>query len=88
MAAAATSLLTRTLRPAALRPLGSAAAGMSTAAATKTYGNLKDDDRIFTNLYGRHDWGLKGAMQRVRGPLGCCCVACLGVCDCGIARWW
>lgn len=25
---------------------------------------LKDEDRIFTNLYGRHDWKLKGAMQR------------------------
>jgi len=25
---------------------------------------LKDQDRIFTNLYGEHDWGLKGAMAR------------------------
>jgi len=25
---------------------------------------LADKDRIFTNLYGIHDWGLKGAMQR------------------------
>ena len=25
---------------------------------------LADKDRIFTNLYGAHDWGLKGAMQR------------------------
>lgn len=25
---------------------------------------LKDEDRIFTNLYGRHDWRLKGAMSR------------------------
>ncbi|MEI2386120.1 NADH-quinone oxidoreductase subunit NuoF [Breoghania sp. JC706] len=25
---------------------------------------LKDQDRIFTNIYGLHDWGLKGAMQR------------------------
>ena len=25
---------------------------------------LSDKDRIFTNLYGIHDWGLKGAMQR------------------------
>jgi len=30
----------------------------------KSYGPLKDEDRIFTNLYGRHDWKLKGAMQR------------------------
>ncbi|MEZ5773815.1 MAG: NADH-quinone oxidoreductase subunit NuoF [Hyphomicrobiaceae bacterium] len=25
---------------------------------------LSDKDRIFTNLYGQHDWGLKGARQR------------------------
>lgn len=28
------------------------------------FGPLNDDDRIFTNLYGRHDWRLKGAMKR------------------------
>ena len=27
-------------------------------------GILQDKDRIFTNLYGRHDWGLEGAKQR------------------------
>jgi len=32
--------------------------------APKTYGPLHDDDRIFTNLYGRHDFKLKGAMSR------------------------
>lgn len=32
---------------------------------TKTkFGNLADQDRVFTNLYGRHDWRLKGAMKR------------------------
>ena len=25
---------------------------------------LQDKDRIFTNLYGFHDWGLEGAKQR------------------------
>ena len=25
---------------------------------------LKDQDRIFTNIYGLHDWGLEGAKQR------------------------
>ncbi len=25
---------------------------------------LHDKDRIFTNLYGRHDWGLEGALKR------------------------
>ncbi|TPP66619.1 Mitochondrial NADH:ubiquinone oxidoreductase NDUFV1/51 kDa subunit [Fasciola gigantica] len=29
-----------------------------------TYGPLADEDRIFTNLYGRHDWHLKGALKR------------------------
>jgi hypothetical protein len=29
-----------------------------------TFGNLADGDRIFTNLYGRHDWRLKGAFKR------------------------
>jgi len=28
------------------------------------YGDLKDEDRIFTNLYGRHDWGIAGAEAR------------------------
>ena len=30
----------------------------------KSFGNMKDEDRIFTNLYGRHDWKLKGAKKR------------------------
>lgn len=30
----------------------------------KTIGNLKDEDRIFTNLYGQHEWNLKGALSR------------------------
>ena len=29
------------------------------------FGPLADQDRIFTNLYGRHDWKLKGALSRV-----------------------
>lgn len=29
-----------------------------------TFGPLADEDRVFTNLYGRHDWRLKGAMKR------------------------
>uniref|UniRef100_A0A3B4Z6I3 NADH-ubiquinone oxidoreductase 51kDa subunit FMN-binding domain-containing protein n=1 Tax=Stegastes partitus TaxID=144197 RepID=A0A3B4Z6I3_9TELE len=28
------------------------------------FGPLSDQDRIFTNLYGRHDWRLKGALKR------------------------
>ncbi|KAJ3077577.1 ndufv1NADH dehydrogenase flavoprotein subunit 1 [Quaeritorhiza haematococci] len=34
------------------------------AAPKKSYGNLSDQDRIFTNLYGRHDFRLQGAMKR------------------------
>eukprot|EP01039_Chlorochromonas_danica_P021361 gene21361-26305_t len=43
---------------------------MSTAAApqepalTRVYGGLKDQDRIFTNLYGEKDWRLQAAMKR------------------------
>ena len=33
-------------------------------AAERTHGGLKDEDRIFTNLYGKHDPFLKGAMKR------------------------
>lgn len=29
-----------------------------------TFGNLSDEDRIFTNLYLRHDYRLKGALKR------------------------
>ncbi|XP_031344133.1 NADH dehydrogenase [ubiquinone] flavoprotein 1, mitochondrial-like isoform X2 [Photinus pyralis] len=29
-----------------------------------SYGKLKDEDRVFTNLYGRHDWRLQGALKR------------------------
>jgi len=36
----------------------------TTAEAPKGCGPLSDEDRIFTNLYGRHDWRLKGAMAR------------------------
>jgi len=30
----------------------------------RRYGGLKDQDRIFTNLYMKHDHGLKGAQSR------------------------
>uniref|UniRef100_A0A7R9DQY5 NADH dehydrogenase [ubiquinone] flavoprotein 1, mitochondrial n=1 Tax=Timema poppense TaxID=170557 RepID=A0A7R9DQY5_TIMPO len=36
----------------------------STPPAKTKYGPLSDQDRIFTNLYGRHDWRLKGALKR------------------------
>merc|ERR1712013_691163 len=36
--------------------------GQATQTKTK-FGPMADADRIFTNIYGRHDWRLKGAMQ-------------------------
>lgn len=30
----------------------------------KIFGPLSDQDRIFTNLYGQHDWGLKSALKQ------------------------
>merc|ERR1712178_550402 len=41
-----------------------AAAGGTTVIADVNNAPLEDQDRIFTNLYGRHDWRLKGAMAR------------------------
>ena len=40
--------------------------GLSTSSSRsdRTYGGLRDEDRLFTNLYGRHDWHLKGAKAR------------------------
>jgi len=32
--------------------------------AKTKFGPLSDEDRIFRNLYGRHDWRLKGALAR------------------------
>lgn len=42
----------------------SAAAGTPPPQTKTTFGPLADQDRIFTNLYGRHDWRLKGALKR------------------------
>jgi NADH dehydrogenase (ubiquinone) flavoprotein 1 len=36
----------------------------SLSTVKRTYGALKDEDRIFTNLYGIHDPFLKGSMKR------------------------
>lgn len=35
------------------------------ASSAKTYGNLKDSDRIFTNVYKDSDPYIKGALRRV-----------------------
>ena len=66
----------RRLRGLSSAAAGPPAAGAAAAAAppppppppppepTRTYGGLKDADRIFTNLYGKHDPMLKGALKR------------------------
>jgi NADH dehydrogenase (ubiquinone) flavoprotein 1 len=49
----------------AIRNQSAAAAAAVPPKQTKTkFGGLKDSDRIFTNLYGRHDFKLKGALSR------------------------
>lgn len=50
-------------RAVACTRLSSTATASSPPAKT-SFGNMKDEDRIFTNLYGRHDWKLKGAIER------------------------
>ncbi|NXU53761.1 NDUV1 dehydrogenase, partial [Turnix velox] len=37
---------------------------LQTAPKKTQFGSLRDEDRIFTNLYGRHDWRLQGALRR------------------------
>ena len=53
-------------RPKALvRQLSTpASAAAPIPVAPKVYGGLKDQDRIFTNLYGEGDWRLAAAMKR------------------------
>jgi NADH dehydrogenase (ubiquinone) flavoprotein 1 len=54
------------------RAAASVAGGLpprATYATLRAYGGLKDQDRIFTNLYGKHDFGIKGALKRVRRSL-------------------
>lgn len=48
------------------RVFSTAATGINSSSSgpPKIIGNLRDEDRIFTNLYGRHDWNLKGALSR------------------------
>lgn len=48
--------------PAARQPLASVV--LRFYSTERSYGNLKDSDRIFTNLYNDGDFGLKGALKR------------------------
>ncbi|KAJ7580992.1 hypothetical protein C8J56DRAFT_958766 [Mycena floridula] len=64
MLSVASTSLKATSRPLA----GKLAAGRSFATVAdppvRRYGGLKDQDRIFTNVYCKHDHGLKGAKSR------------------------
>merc|ERR1712137_1089790 len=63
MALTKVNLLTKSLGVQTLSAVG--VRFNSTAPSTKTtFGPLKDEDRIFTNLYGRHDWRVDGALKR------------------------
>ncbi|CAD6195332.1 unnamed protein product [Caenorhabditis auriculariae] len=68
MGSAAVALGARLLCNSAARisVRGAATAAPEKPAKTEktSFGNLKDTDRIFTNLYGRHDYRLKGSMAR------------------------
>lgn len=56
-------MLANAIKPSLLKPLASniAKKTFATVAGAKP---LTDEDRIWTNLYGRHDWSLKGALKR------------------------
>ncbi|CAG8701564.1 14808_t:CDS:2, partial [Cetraspora pellucida] len=61
------TLLLEAFQAIRLRPVFKGIASFATVqnpTAGRTYGNLKDEDRIFTNLYSRHDFRLKGALKR------------------------
>jgi len=63
------ALQTACLRPtlvqsANFKGLSNFATIQNTPSVSRTYGGLKDQDRIFTNLYSRHDFRLKGALKR------------------------
>jgi len=47
-------------------PVGAASNNGAVTMVTqvRSHGGLADEDRIFTNIYGRHDWRLKGALSR------------------------
>jgi hypothetical protein len=50
-----------------VRPLGRRNLATVQNTPVRRYGGLKDQDRIFTNAYLRHDHSIKGAL--VRYPL-------------------
>ncbi|CAB4482721.1 NADH-ubiquinone oxidoreductase 51 kDa subunit mitochondrial precursor [Rhizophagus irregularis] len=59
-----TCLRTTFVRSANFKGISKFATVQSETPVSRTYGGLKDQDRIFTNLYSRHDFGLEGAKKR------------------------
>merc|ERR1719433_1910938 len=60
-----TRLLARPISGAVNAGSSIAVRQQSTETPAKTsFGNLADSDRIFTNIYGRHDWRMAGSMAR------------------------
>jgi len=45
-------------------PVSSSGGAVVALNQVRSHGGLADEDRIFTNIYGRHDWRLKGALSR------------------------
>lgn len=70
--AMSTTAAPSTPKPAAAAPAAPAAPAAASASTTppaqptRSYGNLKDSDRIFTNIYGQSDIWIEGALKRVR----------------------
>ena len=58
----------RFLARLALRRALSAAPKAEEPVLARVYGGLKDQDRIFSNLYGEQDWRLNSAMKRGSFP--------------------
>ena len=58
------ALAWRVGNPVSSRLLRSSFSGIKSLKCDYTNAPLNDKDRIFTNLYGRHDWKLKGALSR------------------------
>ena len=64
---------TRPLRAKLRNPTGTGSkprtlATVASDIPVRRYGGLKDQDRIFTNAYCRHDHGIKGALVRSLPP--------------------
>lgn len=58
------SLLARSSPASVAVAASSRFASSDAATPARSYGGLSDQDRIFQNLYGQRDWGLKGALKR------------------------